>query len=145
MEKKRKQLPLEVVERGLKDEDWRVRAAVMKWYESKGTPVPVVRTVEPPETVYKKCVGDVIVCATIPNDAQVRGRAGGKCRTNKALITEVIGTFAGEPVGISLWDKTTTYYVGDEIEIENFNLSDRECSAGFHFFCTREEAERYST
>lgn len=32
---------------------------------------------------------------------------------------------------------------GDEIEIDNFDLSDEECSTGFHFFCTKELAENY--
>ena len=138
-----KDIPLEVIERGLKDDDWCVRAAAMNWYKLNGLPVPVIRTIEPPETVYKKCVGSVIVCATIPRDAQVRGSVGSKCRASAAVITEVCGAYAGEPVGISAYDKTTTYYVGDEIVIENFDMSNEECSTGFHFFCSLEEAERY--
>ncbi len=88
-------------------------------------------------------MGNVIVCASIPNDAQVRGAFGKKCRTNKAIITDVIGDFGGESVGISMWDNTTTYFAGDEVFIEDFDLSDEECSTGFHFFCTRQEAENY--
>lgn len=142
-----KDVPLEVIERWLKDSDSDVREAAMNaWVKAckiLGIPVSTIRTVEPPERVYKKCIGGVIVVASIPKDAQVRGKEDGKCRANKALIVDVIGDLCGEPVGISIFDRTTTYYVGDEIEIDNFDLSDKECSTGFHFFCTKELAEKY--
>lgn len=48
----KKELSIETIERGLKDEDWRVRAAAMNACNGK----------------------DVIVVAEIPNDAQVRGQ-----------------------------------------------------------------------
>ena len=136
-------VPLETIGRWLDDADWHVRAAAMRACEKNGLPIPVVRTIEPPALVYKKCIAGVIVVAEIPGDAQVRGAVGKKCRTNKAVIKDVIGEFAGEKVGISIYDKKTTYFVGDEIFIEDFDLSDEECSTGFHFFCTREEAENY--
>ena len=139
-----KDVPLEVIERGLKDSDWRVRCAAMNAYQANGIDLPIIRTVEPPATVYKKCMFGVIVCATIPDDAQVRGAAGRKCRANKAIITKVIGDVCGEPVGISIYDKSTAYFEGDEIFIPDFDYSDEECSAGFHFFLTRSEAEAYN-
>ena len=138
-----KDVPLEVIERWMKDSDCDVRAAAMKLCLMNGIEVPIIRTVEPPERVYKKCVADVIVVAEIPKDAQIRGIYEGKCRANKARIVEVIGNFCGENVGISTYDITTTYYAGDEIEIEDFDFSDADCSTGFHFFCTKEQAERY--
>ena len=138
-----KDVPLEVIERWLKDSDWRVRAAAMNACKRNGIPIPVIRTVEPPDLVYKKCAGDVIVVATIPEDAQVRGAFGCKCRANKAIIKDIIGDFCGEKIGISVYDRMTTYYIGDEVCVENFDLSNEECSTGFHFFCTKEEAERY--
>lgn len=143
MSKKRKQIPLEVIQTWLKDPDWRVRQAAIELCKKNGIPIPVIRTIEPPDCVYKKCCADVIVVAEIPKDAQVRGSFGQKFRANKAIIKEVVGDFCGEPVGISIWDKSTTYYAGDEIEIDNFDFSYKECSTGFHFFCTREEAENY--
>lgn len=139
----KKQISLEVIERWLKDGDWRVRAAAMNAYKSKGIEIPVIRTIEPPELVYKRCVADVIVVAEIPKDAQVRGSYGKKYRANKAIIKEVIGKFSGENVGISIYDKTTAYFEGDEVFIEDFDMSDEECSTGFHFFCTLEEAKNY--
>lgn len=135
-------VPLDIIERGLKDSDCDVRAAAMN--ACQGRDVPKIRTIEPPETVYKKCIGGVIVCASIPKDAQVRGTIGGECRSDKAVITDIIGDFAGEKVGISFHDKTTCYFVGDEIEVDNFDLSFEECSTGFHFFCTLEQAQKYN-
>lgn len=139
---KKRQIPVEVIERWLTDSDWRIRTAAMNACNGRSD-IPVIRTIEPPKTVYKKCLGGVIVCAKIPNNAQVRGSYGSKCRTNKAVITDIIGDFCGEKVGISSFDKKTTYYVGDEIEIEDFDYSYKECSTGFHFFCTLEEAKEY--
>ena len=136
-------IPVEIIERGLKDDNWRVRAAAMQACERMGIAKPIVRTIEPPALVYKKCVADVIVVAEIPKDAQVRGQYGKKCRADKAIIKEIIGDFCGEKVGISVFDKTTAYYAGDEVKIDDFDMSDEECSTGFHFFCTREEAEAY--
>ena len=138
-----KDVPLEVIEKWLRDSDWRVRAAAMNACQQNGLPVPLIRTFEPPEMVYKSCLNGVIVEATIPADAQIRGAKGRKCRTNKAIIVNIIGSFCGEKVGIAHYDHKTTYFVGDEVEVENFDYSDAECSTGFHFFCTREEAEAY--
>ena len=138
----RSDIPVEVIERWLTDSDWRVRTAAMNACNGRSD-IPVIRTINPPKTVYKKCLGGVIVCAEIPNNAQIRGNYGSKCRTNKAVITDIIGDFCGEKVGISSFDKKTTYYVGDEIEIEDFDYSCKECSTGFHFFCTLKEAKEY--
>lgn len=108
-----------------------------------GFPVPAIRTIEPPDLVYKKCIGGVIVVASIPKDAQVRGDFGRKCRASKAIIKEIIGDICGEKVGISIHDMKTMYYVGDEVEVDDFDFSNEECSNGYHFFCTIEEAQNY--
>ena len=136
-----REVPLEVIEKGLKDGDWRVRQAAYKIAKERGMDV-CFRTFDPPALVYKKCEADVIVVAKIPEDAEVRGNPMGKCRTNKAEIVEIIGDFCGEPVGISKYDGTW-YYAGDVVEVEDFDYSNEECSTGFHFFCTREQAEAY--
>ena len=140
---KNHQLKLETIERWLKDADWRVRAAAMNACQKRGIPFPPSRTFEPPEKVYKKCLSGVIVVAEIPQDAHVRGKAGGKCRASRAKIVDIIGDFCGEKVGVSQYDKKTLYFIGDEVEIENFDMSNYECSQGFHFFCTKKEAENY--
>ena len=138
-----KDVPLDVIKQGLSDDDCDVRTAAMKWYKSVGLDIPVIRTIEPPKTVYKKCLCDVIVCAEIPAQAQVRGNFGQKCRASAAKIVNVIGNFAGEQVGISKYDMKTTYFEGDEVEVEDYDYSDEECSKGFHFFCTLKEARDY--
>lgn len=96
--------------------------------------VPVVRTFTPPDRVYKCCYNDVIVVAEIPKDAQVRGSLYHKCRADKAIITDIIGNVEGVKVGISWYDRKTTYYVGDEVHIDNFDFSDAENASGFHFY-----------
>lgn len=121
----------------------RLRAAAMNACKANNIPIPVIRTIEPPEKVYKKCIGGIIVVASIPKDAQVRGSVGHKCRASKAVIVDIIGDLCGEQVGISKYDLKTLYYAGDEVEIDNFDFSNEECSTGFHFFCTIEEARRY--
>jgi hypothetical protein len=137
-------VPLDVIKQGLTDDDCDVRAAAMKACKKNGLPIPHFRTFEPPKRVYKKCLLGVIVVAEIPADAQVRGSFGDKCRADKAKIVGVIGNVAGVQVGISVYDHRTTYFVGDEIEIPDFDPSFNECSQGFHFFCSEREARAYS-
>ena len=138
----KREVPLEVIERGLKDGACDVRQAAYKIARERGMNV-CYRTFDPPALVYKKCEADVIVVAKIPEDAEVRGCPEGKCRTNKAEIVEIVGDFCGEPVGISKYDGTPWYYAEDVVEVEDFDYSNEECSTGFHFFCTREQAEAY--
>lgn len=136
-----KELSIETIERWLKDSDWHVRAAAMN--ACQGKDVPLIRTIEPPDKVYKKCLGGVIVVATIPTDAQVRGAYGDKCRCNKAKIVDIIGEVMGERVGISRYNKKTIYRIGDNVEIADFDYSNDRCASGFHFFCTMQEAINY--
>ena len=140
-----KDVPLEIIERGLRDSNWHVRVAAMKINEEceYNLLVPPLRRVNPKGKVYKKCICDIIVVATIPNDAETRGEIDGKCRTNKAVIVDIIGDIHGEKVGISVYDRHTAYYIGDEINVTNFDYSDAVCSTGFHFFITEEEARCY--
>ena len=136
-------VPLNVIERWLKDSDWRVRTAAMNACKFNGYEIPIIRTIEPPEVVFKKCIGNVIICAVIPKDAQVRGSFGEKCRASKAIITDIIGDIMGEKVGISKYNPKCVYYIGDEVVIDDFDYSNEECSRGYHFFCTLLEAKNY--
>ena len=136
-------IPLEIIEKWLADDDWRVRVAAINALRSLGLPVPLIRTFKPPSKVYKKCIGGVIVEAEIPHYAHVNGSKNQKCRASHAIITDVIGDLHGLKIGISLHDQKTAYSVGDIIEIEDYCFSDNECAAGFHFFNTLEEAENY--
>lgn len=104
---------------------------------------PLIRTIEPPALVYKQCLGNVLVTATIPKDAQIRGTYHGKCRANKATIVGIDGSIRGVRIGISTYDCETMYRIGDEIRIDDFDMSHEECSTGFHFFCNKGDAIRY--
>ena len=136
-------VPMDIIERWMKDDGYTVLLAAMNACKKNGIQVPIIRTIEPPALVYKKCLADVIVVAEIPKDAQVRGDYNRKCRSDKAIIKDIIGDFFGEKVGISSYDKTTCYRVGDVVEIDDFDMSNEECSTGFHFFCDRKLAEDY--
>lgn len=142
MKKDGRNIPLDIIERGLRDGDCDVRAAAMKACD--GRDIPPSRTFEPQKYVYKKCANNVIVVAEIPDDAHIRGKIGKKCRASKAKIVNIIGDVFGEKVGISLYNTDVWYFIGDVIEIPDFDLSDNECSTGFHFFCAEEEARNYN-
>ena len=89
---------------------------------------------------YKKTKEGVVITAEIPAGAIVFCINGSKCRTNKAKITDM----AGHDVLHSQYDNNFDYRLGQEIEIEDFNLMyNVECASGFHFFKTRKEAEEY--
>ena len=94
-----------------------------------------------PLTGYKKTKEGVVITAEIPKGAIVFCINGSKCRTNLAKITDM----AGKELLHSSYDPNFEYRLGQEIEIENFNLMyNVECTSGFHFFRTREEAENYN-
>ena len=94
-----------------------------------------------PLTGYKKTKEGVVITAEIPAGAILFCINGSKCRTNRAKITDM----AGKELLHSSYDNSFEYRLGQEIEIENFNLMyNVECASGFHFFRTREEAENYN-
>lgn len=89
--------------------------------------------------VYKKCRGNVIVTLIIPRGAIVFSINGYKCRTNKAKVIAIDGADRAYS-----YINRTSYYVGDEFNIYNFNCEyNEECAEGIHFFMTREQAENY--
>ena len=93
-----------------------------------------------PMTGYKKTQERVVITAEIPVGAIVFCINGSKFRTNRAKITDM----AGHDVLHSQYDNSFEYRLGQEIEIKDFNLMyNVECASGFHFFRTREEAEKY--
>ena len=88
---------------------------------------------------WKKCKNNVLVKLEIPRGAIVFSINNKKCRTDKAKVLEIIGADRA----YSNY-KFFSYYVGDIIEIFNFNCEyNVECAEGIHFFRTREEAENY--
>lgn len=90
---------------------------------------------------YKRCIDRIIVTLEIPKGAIVFSINNNKCRTNKAKVVEISN---GETIAKSRYDENFIYELGQEIEIEDFDLMyNVECSSGIHFFRTREEAENY--
>lgn len=93
-----------------------------------------------PITGYKRTKEGVVITAEIPAGAIVFCINGSKCRTNRAKITDM----EGHDVLHSQYANNFEYRLGKEIEIKDFNLMyNVECSSGFHFFRTRNEAEEY--
>ena len=93
-----------------------------------------------PMTGYKKTNEGVIITAKIPVGAVVYSINNSKCRTNIAKIVDM----GGEEILHSRFNVTFTYKKGQKIVIKDFDLNpSAECSTGFHFFRTREEAENY--
>ena len=108
---------------------------------------PLRNTFTPPEKVYKKCLGGVIVVATIPEDAVVYGSEDGPCRASKAKIVDIEGNYYGEKVGISIYDLSTAYRIGDEISFDakEFDQTYRDHNGpGYYFFCDKKLAELYN-
>lgn len=88
---------------------------------------------------YKACKNDVIVTLEIPKGAVIFSINGDKCRTNKAKVVAIDGADRA----FSFFNDTS-YYVGDEFTIHNFNLIyNVECAEGIHFFMTREALETF--
>ena len=97
---------------------------------------------------FKKCRNELIVKLEIPADALRCSATKRKCRCSKAKvlsITNVDGSDAGTDTVASEYDKNFIYKVGETVEVRSFN-TDRwdECSAGIHFFITRQEAVEYN-
>ena len=88
---------------------------------------------------WKKCKNNVLVKLEIPRGATVFSINNNKCRTDKAKVLEIIGADRAYSK-----HKFFSYYVGDVIEVFDFNCEyNVECAEGIHFFRTREEAEDY--
>ena len=88
---------------------------------------------------WKKCMHGVLVKLEIPRGAIVFSINNNKCRTDKAKVLEIVGSDRA----FSIYNGSS-YYVGDVIEVFDFNCEyNGECDKGIHFFKTREEAESY--
>ena len=83
----------------------------------------------------------------VPKGAIVFSINNKKCRTNKAIVKRIFILNGEEIVDLNYqafsdYDKTFHYNVGDEIEIDNFNLMyNVECAEGVHFYRTIEEVK----
>lgn len=95
---------------------------------------------------FKKADG-YIVELEILKDALRCSATTRKCRCSKAKvvsITNLDGSYANIESVASNYDSSFVYTVGQIVEVEDFNENRwNECSAGIHFFITRQEAVEY--
>jgi len=96
---------------------------------------------------YKKAQGKVVVLE-ITADAKRSSATTLKCRCDKAKVLRIEnldGTAAAEKIVHSDYDTNFVYEVGKIVSVENFD-DDRwnECSAGIHFFITKQLAAEYN-
>ena len=96
---------------------------------------------------FKKARNGFIVELLIPEDAKRCSATSRKCRCSKAKVISITnhdGSDSGITEINSQHDKNFIYKIGEFVEVNNFN-EDRwnECSAGIHFFITRQEAVDY--
>ena len=95
---------------------------------------------------FKKANG-LIIELLITEDAKRCSATSRKCRCNKAKVLSITH-FDGSKTNVtevaSDFKKTFIYKVGEIVEVPEFNNNRwDECSAGIHFFITREEAVKY--
>ena len=127
-----------------------LRGADLRWAdlrEAKNLNIPITCPEEGSFIGFKKCGNNLIVKLEIPADALRCSATGRKCRCSKAKvlsITNVDGSDASTDTAASKYDENFIYKVGETVEASNFNTDRwRECSAGIHFFITRQEAVEY--
>ena len=95
---------------------------------------------------YKKAIGKIVmleICA----DAKRSSATSRKCRCSKAKvlsITNTDGSESGLAEVASNYSNEFIYHVGEIVEAPDFDENRwNECTAGIHFFITREEAVKY--
>ena len=95
---------------------------------------------------WKRC-GDHIVKLQVTETAKRSSATSRKCRCSEALVLD-IQKVDGSPSGLteirSDHDASFIYRIGEVARVDDFN-EDRwdECSAGIHFFITRDEAVNF--
>lgn len=95
---------------------------------------------------YKK-IKEYIIKLLIPEDAKRSSATTLKCRCSKAIVQE-IQTIDGEKSELkaiaSERDENFIYEVGKQVEVKDFDeYRWNECSAGIHFFISRDAAVKY--
>ena len=116
---------------------------------AKGSDLAAAMTVVPAEgtIIGWKKAKNRIVKLEIPSDAKRLNATGRKCRASKARVLAIFDK-AGNEVNnaYSNYDPSFEYTVGETVRPTGDFNEDRweECSAGIHFFITREEAEAFA-
>ena len=95
---------------------------------------------------YKICRDNKIVKLLITEESKRSSATTRKCRASKVRVLEIsnIENTKKYETGVSKYDKSFTYKVGETIEVADFDENRwNECSTGIHFFITRDEAVQY--
>ena len=99
---------------------------------------------------WKKAVCNysfAIVKLLITEDALRSSATTRKCRASKAKVLDIQdldGNSLGACSAYSYYDEDFVYKVGEVVEVDDFDPDRwKECSAGIHFFITRQEAVDY--
>ena len=95
---------------------------------------------------YKICRDNKIVKLLITEESKRSSATTRKCRASKVRVLEISNIENTEKyeTGVSKYDKSFTYKVGETIEVADFDENRwNECSTGIHFFITRDEAVQY--
>lgn len=95
---------------------------------------------------WKRC-SDWIVKLQVTERAKRSSATSRKCRCSEALVLDIQnldGTTSNLNSVCSDYDSSFVYRVGKIVRVDNFNENRwSECTAGIHFFITREEAVNY--
>ncbi len=96
---------------------------------------------------WKKVRNNKIVKLLITEDAKRSSATTLKCRCSKAIvldIQEIDGSKSESLIVRSKHDEFFTYEIGKEVSVDNYDENRwNECSAGIHFFISREMAVLY--
>jgi hypothetical protein len=96
---------------------------------------------------FKKCANSKIVKLRIPETALRSSGTGRKCRCSEAFVVEIQnldGSKSDVNVAYSIFNPKFIYVVGEHAVVDDFDTNRfNECSAGIHFFITRQEAADY--
>jgi len=94
---------------------------------------------------WKILQNKVIAKLLIPADAKRSNATGRKCRAERAIVLDLLKDGEHIESGVSLFDSTFIYRVGETVMPREPFCEDRwqECASGIHFFITRAEAEAW--
>ena len=114
--------------------------------EATGLYLPTACPSDGSFTGWKKCQEGIIAKLLIPDTALRLSATGRKCRASEAVVLALYDVDGNEvQTAVSQNAPEFVYRVGETVKpTEEFDTNRwNECSAGIHFFITREEAERY--
>lgn len=93
-----------------------------------------------------KVTDDAVVTLLIPEDALRCSSTTDKCRCSKAVVVKIENLSTREEMEstASKFDPLFIYKKGELVKVDNFDPDwQNECSAGIHFFMTKEQAIKY--